>query len=83
MSTREELCRKYKTKNVQIAIHRAVRAELNGGSLLQDLHDAHQLADATERRYSEAELAPKVRALEDEIRRRYGLPVRTQAEMGE
>ncbi len=58
--SRQELCEKYKTKNVKLAINRAIRAELNGGGDVLD---------------NSLQYPEKVRELQDAIRLRYGMSV--------
>jgi hypothetical protein len=57
--SREDLCQKYRTKNVKLAINRAIRAELNGGDVLDN----------------SLQFPEKVRELQDAIRLRYGMYV--------
>ncbi len=57
--SREDLCQKYKTKNVKLAINRAIRAELNGGDVLDN----------------SLQYPERVRELQDAIRLRYGMAV--------
>jgi hypothetical protein len=57
--SREDLCTKYKTKNVKLAINRAIRAELNGGDVLDN----------------SLQYPERVRELQDAIRLRYGMCV--------
>lgn len=75
-----ELQQKYQASNSKAAIHRAIRAEIPGGTealdALERIHQVHRGSRAKEAGIALAELRQVVAAMEEEIRRRYDMPPR-------